>query len=52
MRKNYTLSLDTEVMEKARETCGGMVPLSRFVQNAVERVLDQGRGSEKQRGSE
>jgi len=46
MRKNYTLSMDPEVMEKARNRCGGMIPLSRFVQKAIENMLSQGLGTE------
>jgi len=43
-RKNYTLSLDTEVMEMARKHCDGMIPLSRFVQKAVEKEIDSRKG--------
>lgn len=42
MKKNYTLSLDTEVVRRARELCG-LVSFSRYVQHLLERdVADRG----------
>jgi len=37
--------MDPEVIEMARKCCGKMIPLSRFVQDAVEKEIERRRGA-------